>query len=298
MTGGTDRIVWLNGSYLPAGEARLSIFDRGFLFADGIYEVTAVIDGRLVDSAPHMARLERCARELGLRLPVPVAAIEEIERELIDRNGLREGVVYLQLTRGAEDRNFLFSDDLEPTLLLFTQARPLVDVPAARTGIAVMTVPDQRWARRDIKSVSLLPQVLAKRAARAGGCDEAWMVEDGHVTEGASSTAFIVTHDGCIVSPASSSRTLPGCTRLSVLQLARERELKIEERRFTPDEALAAAEAFITSASSLVMPVTRIDGRPVGDGRPGPVAARLREIYLDHATRVEGHAPAGARAAV
>ncbi len=285
MTGGQNRIVWLNGSYLPAAEAKLSIFDRGFLFADGIYEVTAVLDGKLVDSSLHMARLERSARELGLRLPIATEAIEEIEHGLIERNGLQEGLVYLQLTRGAEERNFLFGEELEPTLLLFTQPKVLVDVAAARTGIAVKTLVDQRWARRDIKSVSLLPQVLAKRDAKAEGCDEAWMIEDGHVSEGASSTAYIVTHDGKIVSPANSQRTLPGCTRQALVQLAEEGGLTLEQRRFTVEEALGAAEAFITSASTFVMPVTRIDGKPVGDGKPGPVVTRLREIYVDHARK-------------
>ncbi|GAA2834753.1 D-alanine aminotransferase [Aminobacter aminovorans] len=283
MAGGQDRIVWLNGSYLPAAEAKLSIFDRGFLFADGIYEVTAVLDGKLVDSDLHMARLERSARELGLRLPITTAAIEAVEHGLIERNGLQEGLVYLQLTRGAEERNFLFGEELEPTLLLLTQPKVLVDVAAAKTGIAVKTVADLRWARRDIKSVSLLPQVLAKRDAKAVGCDEAWMVEDGHVSEGASSTAYIVTHDGKIVSPANSQRTLPGCTRQALVQLAEEGGLTLEQRRFTVEEAQAAAEAFITSASTFVMPVTRIDGKPIGDGKPGPVVTRLREIYVDHA---------------
>ncbi|PWK73837.1 D-amino-acid transaminase [Aminobacter sp. AP02] len=281
--GGQDRIVWLNGSFVAATEAKLSIFDRGFLFADGVYEVTAVLGGKLVDSALHMARLERSARELGLRLPVTTAMIEQTERTLIESNGLEEGVVYLQLTRGAEERNFLFGDQLEPTLLLFTQPKVLVDVAAAKTGIAVKTVADQRWARRDIKSVSLLPQVLAKRDARAAGCDEAWMVEDGHVTEGASSTAYIITRDGRIVSPANSSRTLPGCTRQAIVQLMQESGLTLEERRFTIAEALNAGEAFMTSASSLVMPVTWIDGEPVGDGRPGPIVTRLRELYIEHA---------------
>jgi D-alanine transaminase len=285
MTGGQNRIVWLNGSYLPAAEAKLSIFDRGFLFADGIYEVTAVLDSKLVDSSLHMARLERSAHELGLRLPIATEAIEEIEHGLIERNGLQEGLVYLQLTRGAEERNFLFGEELEPTLLLFTQPKVLIDVAAARTGIAVKTLVDQRWARRDIKSVSLLPQVLAKRDAKAEGCDEAWMIEDGHVSEGASSTAYIVTHDGKIVSPANSQRTLPGCTRQALVQLAEEGGLTLEQRRFTVEEALGAAEAFITSASTFVMPVTRIDGNPVGDGKPGPVVTRLREIYVDHARK-------------
>ena len=285
MTGGQNRIVWLNGIYLPAAEAKLSIFDRGFLFADGIYEVTAVLDGKLVDSTLHMARLEHSARELGLRLPITNFEIEEIEHGLIERNGLQEGLVYLQLTRGAEERNFLFGDELEPTLLLFTQPKVLVDVASAKTGIAVQTLADQRWARRDIKSVSLLPQVLAKRDAKAEGCDEAWMIEDGHVTEGASSTAYIITHGGKIVSPANSQRTLPGCTRQALVQLAEEGDLKLEQRRFTVEEALGAAEAFITSASTFVMPVTRIDGKLVGDGKPGPVVALLRDIYVDYARK-------------
>lgn len=283
MTSSNDRIVWLNGSFVPAADAKLSIFDRGFLFADGIYEVTAVLDGKLVDSRPHMQRLQRSAGELGLRIPVSVDQIETIERELIARNDLQEGLIYLQLTRGAEERNFLYSENLEPTLLLLTQAKNLLNVPYLHNGISVLSVPDIRWGRRDIKSVALLPQVMAKHAAKAEGCDEAWMIEDGFVTEGASSTAFIVTKDGRIITPKNSNRTLPGCTRLSVLQLAKETGLEIEERSFTIDEAYSAVEAFITSASTFVMPVTHIDGKAIGAGKAGPLALRLREIYLDHA---------------
>jgi len=201
------RTVYLNGEFLPENEARLSIFDRGFLFGDGIYEVTAVLEGKLIDSASHMARLERCAREIDVPLPVSTDEIVAIEKRLIEENGLVEGMVYLQLTRGAEDRNFLFSEDIKPTLVLFTQAKTLVTAPIK--GLSVKTVPDQRWARRDIKSVCLLPQVIAKRIAKAEGCDEAWMIEDGFVTEGASSTAYIVTADNRIVTRGNSHKTLP-----------------------------------------------------------------------------------------
>jgi D-alanine transaminase len=183
MTSQPGRIVYLNGEFLPEAEARLSIFDRGFLFGDGIYEVTSVLEGKLIDSDLHMARLERSAREIDVPLPVTTKEIVEAERRLIADNNLVEGMIYLQLTRGAEDRNFLFSADLKPTLVMFTQAKKLVGTAVEEAGIAVKSVPDQRWARRDIKTVCLLPQVMAKRIAKAEGCDEAWMIEDGFVTE-------------------------------------------------------------------------------------------------------------------
>ncbi|WP_455918681.1 D-amino-acid transaminase [Ensifer canadensis] len=285
MSNPTGRIVYLNGEFVSEHAAHLSVFDRGFLFGDGIYEVTAVLEGKLIDSALHMARLERSAREIDVPLPVPVSEIVEIERRLVRENNLVEGVVYLQLTRGAEDRNFLFSGEIKPTLLLFTQVKTLEHVAAVDNGVSVKSVADQRWARRDIKSVCLLPQVMAKRIAKAEGCDEAWMIEDGLVTEGASSTAYIVTDDGRIVTRGNSSATLPGCTRLAALELAREQGLTIEERPFSLDEALDAREACLTSASNFVVSVTRIDGKPVGDGVPGPMVKRLRELYLENARR-------------
>lgn len=285
MSNPTGRIVYLNGEFVSEHAAHLSVFDRGFLFGDGIYEVTAVLEGKLIDSALHMARLERSAREIDVPLPVSMAEIVEIERRLVRDNNLTEGVVYLQLTRGAEDRNFLFSGEIKPTLLLFTQVKTLEHVAAVDKGVSVKSVADQRWARRDIKSVCLLPQVMAKRIAKAEGCDEAWMIEDGFVTEGASSTAYIVTDDGRIVTRGNSNATLPGCTRLAALELAREQGLTVEERPFTLDEALSAREAALTSASNFVVPVTRIDGKPVGDGKPGPMVRRLRELYLENARR-------------
>ncbi|MUZ62560.1 D-amino-acid transaminase [Agrobacterium vitis] len=279
------RTVYLNGAFLAENEAHISIFDRGFLFGDGIYEVTAVLDGKLVDSALHMARLERSVGEIGGHLPVSTDEIVEIERRLIAENGLKEGMIYLQYTRGAEDRNFLYSEDLAPTLLLFTQSKSLDVASVMEKGLKVKTVTDQRWARRDIKSVCLLPQVLAKRAAKAEGCDEAWMVEDGFVTEGASSTAYIVTADDKIITRANSNATLPGCTRLALLQLAKEHGLVIEERPFSVEEALAAREAALTSASNFIVPITSIDGKPVGDGKPGPVVTRLRALYMENARK-------------
>lgn len=280
-----DPIAYVNGAFVPLSEAKVSVLDRGFLFADGIYEVAAVLDGKLVDSAPHLARLERSVGEIGLSLPESLARIEELQKELVARNRLDQGMVYLQVTRGADtSRDFPFpKGDIKPTLVMFVTAKNIVDAPSAKTGIGVITVPDIRWERRDIKSVALLAQVLAKQAAAAAGAGEAWMVEDGHVTEGGSSSAFILTEDDVIVTRPNSNAILPGCTRKAVVKLAEERQLKVEERLFTVAEALSAKEAFITSASAFVQPVVSIDGKKIGDGKPGPVATRLREIYVDFA---------------
>jgi D-alanine transaminase len=280
-----DRIVYLNGAFLPESEAKLSIFDRGFLFGDGIYEVTSVLDGKLIDSDLHMARLQRSVGEIGITLPVTTQQIVEAERRLVVDNNLTEGMIYLQITRGAEDRNFLFSADLQPTLVMFTQAKKLVGGAVEAAGLAVKSVPDQRWERRDIKSVCLLPQVLAKRIAKEAGCDEAWMIEDGFVTEGASSTAYIITADKKLVTRGNSNKTLPGCTRQAALQLVAESGLTLEERPFTLAEALEAQEAALSSASNFVMSITTIDGKPVGTGKPGPLVTRLRELYLENARR-------------
>ncbi|NPV21780.1 D-amino-acid transaminase [Bradyrhizobium aeschynomenes] len=280
-----DPIAYVNGAFVPLSEAKVSVLDRGFLFADGIYEVAAVLDGKLVDSASHLARLERSVGEIGLALPESLSRIEELQKELVARNELDQGMVYLQVTRGADKgRDFPFpKGDVKPTLVMFVTAKNIVDAPSAKTGIGVITVPDIRWARRDIKSVALLAQVLAKQAAAVANAGEAWMVEDGHVTEGGSSSAFILTQDDVIVTRPNSNAILPGCTRKAVVKLAEERQLKIEERLFTVAEALAAKEAFITSASSFVQPVVTIDGKPVGDGKVGSMTTRLREIYVDFA---------------
>mgnify|MGYP005820890467 CR=1 FL=1 len=280
-----DPIAYVNGSFVPLSEAKVSVLDRGFLFADGIYEVAAVLEGKLVDSASHLARLERSVGEIQLALPESIARIEELQKELIARNQLDNGMVYLQVTRGADKgRDFAFpKGEVPATLVMFVTAKDIVDAPSAKAGIGVITVPDIRWERRDIKSVALLAQVLAKQAAAAAGAGEAWMIEDGYVTEGGSSSAFILTRDDVIVTRPNSNAILPGCTRKAVVALAAERQLRVEERPFTIAEALVAKEAFITSASSFVQPVISIDGKPVGEGRPGPMAARLREIYIEFA---------------
>jgi D-alanine transaminase len=278
-----SRIAYVNGSFVPLEEAKVSVLDRGFLFADGIYEVSAVLGGKLVDNDSHLTRLQRSVGEIALPLPETLDRIKEIQKELIARNNLVDGLVYLQVTRGAAERDFPFPKDVKPTLVMFTSVKDIVNAPAAKTGIAVKTVPDIRWARRDIKSVALLAQVLAKQAAAEAGCQEAWMIEDGQITEGGSSSAFILTQDDVLVTRQNSNAILPGCTRKAVVALAAERQLRIEERPFTVAEALAAKEAFITSASSFVQPVVKIDGQAVGGGKPGPVAARLREIYIDFA---------------
>jgi D-alanine transaminase len=275
-----EPIAYVNGSFVPLADARVSVLDRGFLFADGIYEVSAVLEGKLVDNEAHLARLQRSVGEIALPLPETLARIEEIQHELIGRNNLAEGVVYIQVTRGAAPRDFVFPKDVKPTLVMFTQVKNLLNAPAATNGISVITVPDIRWARRDIKSVGLLAQVLAKQAAAAAGCQEAWMVEDGKITEGGSSSAFILTKDDVLVTRPNSSAILPGCTRKAVIALAEERQLRVEERPFSVDDALVAKEAFITSASSFVQGVVSIDGRPVANGKPGPMTVRLREIYV------------------
>src|ERR1700758_2578440 len=281
---GLNPIAYVNGDFVPLSEAKVSVLDRGFLFADGIYEVSAVLDGKLIDNDSHLARLERSVGEIKLPLPETIVRIKEIQRELITRNQLKDGLVYIQVTRGADvGRDFAFPKGVKPTLMMFTSVKDIVNSAAAKTGIGVITVPDIRWARRDIKSVALLAQVLAKQAAAEAGAGEAWMIEDGKVTEGGSSSAFILTKDDVLVTRENSSAILPGCTRKAVVALAEERQLRVEERAFTVEEALRAKEAFITSATVFVQAVVTIDGKKVANGKPGPMTGRLGEIYVDFA---------------
>ncbi|KPQ17466.1 MAG: D-alanine transaminase Dat [Rhodobacteraceae bacterium HLUCCO18] len=277
-----SRTVYVNGDYLPEEEAKVSVFDRGFLFADGVYEVTSVLGGRLIDFEGHARRLQRSLAELEMKAPVEANELLEIHRELVTRNGIEDGLIYLQVTRGAADRDFAYpAADTEPTLVLFTQAKPgLADSPAAKTGIKVISIPDRRWGRRDIKTVQLLYPSMGKMMAKAAGCDDAWMVEDGQVTEGTSNNAYIVKGNA-IITRHLGTEILHGITRAAVLRFAREAQMQVEERPFTIEEAQGADEAFITSASAFVMPVVEIDGTAIGDGRPGTVTARLREVYLD-----------------
>ena len=280
-----SRTVYVNGAYLPEEEAKISVFDRGFLFADGVYEVTSVLDGRLVDFAGHLARLHRSLGELDMPAPVGDDDLLAIHRTLVARNAVTEGMVYLQVTRGAADRDFAYPAEPVPSLVLFTQARPLVDTAPARSGIRVISLPDIRWQRRDIKTVQLLAPSMCKMMAKKAGKDDAWLVEDGFVTEGTSNNAWIVTADGTLVTRNLSTSILHGITRAAVKALAAEAQIRVEERPFTVEEAHAAAEAFITAASAFVTPVVEIDGKALGDGTPGPLTSRLRELYVDAARR-------------
>lgn len=277
------RIVYIHGDFVPEEEARIGLFDRGFLFGDAVYEVTAVIAGRMIDNDLHLARLERSLGELGIALPLSRPDIEALQAELISRNHLTDGTVYLQVSRGEADRDFLYPQDIVPKLVGFTQVKTLTGTKAQREGIAVDLADDPRWHRRDIKTAMLLGQVMAKQAARARGFDDVWLVEAGLVTEGASSTAHVITADGRILTRAASKATLPGCTQRALARLCDAEGLRIEERAFSPEEAQDAAEAFQTSASSLVMPVVKIGGRVIGDGRPGPMTRRLQSLYLEAA---------------
>ena len=281
------RTVYVNGDYLPEDEAKVSVFDRGFLMADGVYEVVSVLDGRLIDFDGHMARLQRSLSELAIANPLPDADWLAVHRDLVARNDIGDGLVYLQVTRGNPgDRDFAYPPEgTAPTVVMFTQAKPgLADAPAAKTGWRIVGIEDLRWRRRDIKTVQLLYPSMAKMEAKARGVDDAWLVEDGKVTEGTSNNAYIVK-DGRIVTRDLSHDILHGITRAAVLRLAREAQMQVEERSFTIAEAQAADEAFVTSASAFVMPVVEIDGAAVGTGRVGPVAARLREIYLEESRK-------------
>ncbi len=277
------RTVFVNGEYVPEDQAKISIFDRGFLFADGVYEVTAVLDGKLVDAGPHLARLRRSLGELQIGMPMNEDELIDMHRELVSRNAVEEGGVYLQITRGAAERDFAFPDKSQPGIVAFTQAKPLHRPKFVEAGVSVVTVPEIRWQRRDIKSVALLGQVLGKQMAKEQGAFEGWMVEDGMITEGTSSTAFIVNNEGTLITRQLSNAILPGVTRLAVLDLVGQTGLDLEERPFTPEEAYAATEAFLTSASTFVAPVVEIDGHRIGSGRPGLIATKLRDLYIKRA---------------
>ena len=284
-----SRIAYVNGRYLSRNDAKVAVEDRGYQFADGVYEVCEVRGGRLVDESRHMARLNRSLGELSIAQPMSPAALRVVLRETIRRNRVRNGIVYVQVTRGVARRDFPFPADTPPSLVVTARSADLdrLEQTAAK-GIAVVTVPDIRWKRVDIKSVALLPNVLAKQAAREQGAREAWLVDaHGHVTEGASSNAWIVNQDGKLITRPLGQTILPGITRSVVIDVIRAQGLAFEERSFTVEEAYAAREAFITSASQIVLPVVSINGRPVGNGAPGLVATALRRDYHRHAEMKE-----------
>ncbi|OSQ39810.1 D-amino-acid transaminase [Thalassospira mesophila] len=277
------RTVYVNGQYVPENEASVSIFDRAFLFADAVYEVTSVLDGKLIDFHGHITRLERSLSELGINFKVDADALLAIHRELVSKNNVTEGLVYLQISRGAaSDRDFMFpAADVAPTVVLFTQSKSLIKSALAERGQKIVSFADLRWRRCDIKTVQLLYPSIVKNEAAKKGADDAWLVLDGKVTEGSSNNSYIVTRDGTIVTRELSHDILHGITRKAVLKCAAELDLKVEERAFTIAEAQTAQEAFTTSASAFVCPVVEIDGAVIGDGTPGPIAKRLREIYID-----------------
>ncbi|TDK42387.1 D-amino-acid transaminase [Antarcticimicrobium luteum] len=282
-----SRTVYVNGTYMPEEEATVSIFDRGFVMGDAVYEVTCVLDGKLTEFDGHMARLARSLSELEIVCDLTRDDWLEIHRKLIEMNGVEEGGVYLQVSRGtAGDRDFHYPPEgTPPTVVLYTQSKPGLSAdPKADKGIKVISVPDLRWHRRDIKTVQLLYASMAKMAAEKEGKDDAWFVEDGFVTEGSSNNCYIVK-GGRIITRQLSNDILHGITRASVLKMAQEAQMEVEERPFTIEEAQAADEAFYTSASAFVMPIVEVDGVAVGAGKPGPVAKRLREIYIDESRK-------------
>ncbi len=275
-----SRTVYVNGAFVAETDAKISVFDRGFLFADAVYEVSTVLDGKLVDNLAHMERLKRSLSELKMGSPVPVDDIPALMGELVTRNGVTEGMVYLQVSRGPADRDFVFPAEEKPSLVMFTQEKSVAVTPKSESGISVVTMPDVRWARRDIKTTQLLAQSIVKQEAANQGADDAWMVEDGMITEGSSNNAFIITTDGVIVTRQLSNSILHGITRRVVLEIAEAEGLTVEQRPFTIEEVQAAAEAFSTSASSFVMPVVSIDGKTISQGVPGPITRKLRERYI------------------
>jgi D-alanine transaminase len=284
-----SRIAYVNGRYVPHADATVHIEDRGYQFADGVYEVCEIFDGRIVDETRHLDRLERSLGELSIRMPVGRAALRVVLREVVRRNRVRDGLVYLQVTRGVARRDHAFPPpDTLPALVVTAKsiARAKGDALAAE-GVAVITLPDNRWSRVDIKSVGLLPNAIAKQKAKEAGAREAWFVDrDGYVTEGASTTAWIVTKEGVLVTRPNGTDILPGITRVTATEVARRQGLKVEERKFTVAEAKAAREAFITAASTIVMPVVRIDEATVANGHPGSIATQLRAAFHEVAEKL------------
>jgi len=275
-----EKTVFLNGEYMRADEAKVSIFDRGYLMADGIYEVVPVIGGKLMDKAPFLERLERSLGEMELEWPLSGDEFVAMFEELIERNQLQEGGVYAQVTRGVAPRQFHYPDGISTTISAFTFEKEILNAPEATTGVKVATIEDIRWKRRDIKSIALLGQCMTKEQAHRKDAYEGWMVEDGLITEGVTSTAYIVK-DGTIITRALSNAILPGVRRKLILELAREHDIPVELRAFSVEEAYEADEAFLSSATTLVIPIVEIDGQAIGDAKVGSITSRVRELYIE-----------------
>lgn len=286
----SGRIAYVDGRYVPHGEAAVHVEDRGLQFADSVYEVCAIAGGRFLDEAGHLARLERSLNEIGMKMPMPGPALKTVMRETVRRNRVKDGIVYLQITRGALKRDHQIPDRAQPSVII--TARPLDMAAAAKRradGIAVISLPDLRWGRCDIKSTGLLPNVLAKTEARRNGAYEAWLVDkDGFVTEGSSTNAWIVTPEGKVVTRQLGNAILPGVTRANVIHALAQAQLTVDERAFRIEDALNAREAFITAATAGVLPVVSLDGHKIGEGRPGPVAARVHALYRAFAEHEAG----------
>lgn len=280
-----QKTVFLNGEFLPEDEAKVSIFDRGFLFADGVYEGVPVIGGKLMDVAPFLERFDRSLNALDLEWPMPQEAYLEMIDTLIAKNRLEEGGIYTQVTRGAAPRVFEFPEGLTPTCMAFTFEKQILNNPDATHGVKVVTTEDIRWKRRDIKSLMLLGQCIAKEQAVKQGADEGWMVEDGYVTEGTASSAYIVKN-GVVITRPLSHEILPGIRRKLLLEIAPKYGIQVEQRPFTVAEAYEADEAFLSSATTIIYPIVEIDGRKIGEGKPGKVARKLRELYLQEARKL------------
>lgn len=277
------RYAYVNGRYLPHGQAAVHIEDRGYQFADGVYEVVPVVATRPVDEGPHLDRLERSLAELRIAMPMSRRSLELVSHELLRRNNVRDGLIYIQVTRGVAPRDHTFPRHARPALVITTKRMGFSGQPKFENGVAVVTVPDLRWARRDIKTINLLPNCLAKQAAAEAGAYEALQVDDdGNVTEGTSSNAWIVAHDGKLVTRHLSNDILHGVTRRTILAIAAEEGVSFEERPFTVEEARGAREAFVTSATSFVTPVVEIDGKSISGGKPGPLSRRLLAWYRDY----------------
>jgi D-alanine transaminase len=281
------RIAYVNGRFVPQAEAFVHIEDRGYQLADAVYEVWALFGGKLADAEGHFARLERSLGELRIDMPMSRAALTLVLKEAVRRNRIKEGLLYLQVSRGVAKRDHAFpTEPVRPATVITVSAvdRAATEARAAK-GVSVVTTPELRWGRCDIKTVGLLPNALAKQKAREAGAYEAWFVDDlGFVTEGASSNAWIVDAEGRLRTRDTNANILRGITRSTLLSVIRREGIEVDERPFTPADAVAAKEAFVTGAGSLVLPVVAVDGKPVGDGKVGPVASRLRRLYIEHAT--------------
>jgi len=280
-------IVFLNGDYMPADEAKVSVFDRGYMFGDGVYEVVPIVNYTVLDREPFLERFGRSLSELDLAWPMSKNDFLNMIDELVKKNDIKEGGVYMQVTRGVAPRDFSYPKDTATTCTAFGFKKDILDNPQAKSGLRVVTVEDIRWKRRDVKSIALLGQCMAKEEAKRKGAYEGWMIEDGFVTEGTSSSAYIVKDNVIVTRPLSNS-ILPGIRRKLLIEIANEHDIKIEERLFTPQEALDADEAFLSSATTFVLPIVEIDGKQIGSGKPGPVFEKMRKMYIESALKIAG----------